>query len=342
MHALQSRETRPPIRIVDLASVQFGPLYPFSGPLIEAIGARIDRSEQSLLLLNRRGHATSLLCMECRRRIASTASKIPYTVHRDLRGRAFLFDHATGERAALPAVCPTCGSTSLREIGAGTQRVEQMLRKIFPRARVVRADRESLLKPGSLARIVRAMRAGEADILLGTQSIVKGVDLPEVTLAAAILADVGLSAPDFRAGERLWQLLTDLTLCLRSQRNAEVIIQTFRPDAPEIALLGQEKAEEYLEQELKLRTFALYPPASRMIRLLQSGNGSQEASQRLVQLLKAKAGKESLDLTITRSQRLGERGRSFQILIRGSDPRSVLKGINVDDVVIDVDPEETA
>lgn len=342
LHRLDSSVKQIPVRIIDLASVQFGPLYPFSSILIESIETRMRRREQSLLLLNRRGQASALLCLECRRRIVSSASNLPYTVHLDPRGNSFLFDHTTGERAELPARCPHCGSIKLQNIGTGTQRIEDMLQRIFPRVRVLRADRESLEKSGALTSMIGKMRRGEADILLGTQSIVKGIDLPNVTLAAALLADVGLCVPDFRAGERVWQILSELAECCAPVHHSEVLIQTFRPDALEIETIKTGKAEEYLEGELKLRTFAEYPPATRMIRLLFNGDNAERDSHVTLQKLNKAVQEKQLTFRVTRAPRLEERGKTWQILLRGRDPRGLLEGMNLEKAVIDIDPMETA
>ena len=327
----------PNVRIIDLADVGFGEDYPFSPTLLTEIGNRLDRKEQSILFLNRRGLATALLCLDCRRRVTSPESQLPFTVHRRLDGSLELQDHSTGLVAALPERCPHCNSERLHAVGAGTQRIETIVARHFPKARLLRADRDTLMHPEQMRTLLQTMKKREADILLGTQSVVKGLDLPSVTLAAVLLADVGLSLPHFRAGERIFQLLTQLAGRSGRSQPGDVIFQTFRPSAPEVKLAAEHQVEAYLEQEMRLREYLKYPPATEIIRLLLRGPGAATKAKALLQKLHALIDEET---HVHAAPTFFGGGKEWHILIRGKNPRSVLQHIDLTDVIIDVDPLE--
>ena len=323
----------PTVSVVDLAEVTFGDLYPFSPSLLTAIENRLNKGEQSILFLNRRGVATALLCLECRRRIVSPDSQLPFTVHKGIGGRPRLVDHTTNLTIDAPEECPHCGSKSLHEVGAGTVRVEDILEKRYPQARILRADKDTLQHPEHMRLLLKKMRENQADILLGTQSVVKGLDLPNVTLAAVLLADVGLSLPHFRAGERIFQLLTQLTGRSGRAKPGEVIIQTFRPEAPEVLLAASHKTEEYIESELKLRAHTGYPPVSKMVRLILRGDNAGTRAQKLAASIQGQ-------LHISAAPTLFGGGRIWHVLLRGKDPKAILKDLDLTDVVVDIDPIE--
>ncbi len=339
LHRLPDRHggaTMPTVRIIDLATANFGSLYPLTTPLLEAIESRIQKKEQSILFLNRRGTASALLCLDCRRRVVSPESQLPFTVHVDYSGSPYLLDHSSGLRSAVPERCPACQSARLHAVGAGTQRLENLIQRQFPNARVLRADTDTLTKPDQMKELLDTMQRGEADILLGTQIVAKGLDLPKVTLAAVLVADVGLSLPHFRAGERVFQLLTQLTGRSGRFQAGEVIIQTYRPDAPEVKLAAEHQTETYLEQELKLRTYAKYPPTTRMVRLSIRGPHAADRAKTCAATLRKKVSPEG-SLLLSASPTLFE-PKTWHILIRGANPLSVLQNINLDDIVVDVDP----
>ncbi len=331
----------PVVRIIDLAGATFGKFYPFSPELLNAIDERLSRGEQSVLFLNRRGMATSLLCLHCRRRITCPASQLPFTVHTESSGKPYLLDHTTGIRADVPALCPHCKSSELLAVGAGTQKVESVLAARFPAAKILRADSDTLKDAEEMRSILRMMRERKADILFGTQSVVKGLDLPGVTLAAVLLADSGLSLPHFRAGERVFQLLTQLVGRSGRAQSGEVIIQTFRPDAPEIVAAARHETEKYLDDELKLRVHGGYPPATKIVRLLVRGPGAGNRAKNLLDEAKKNATAAGNDALIHLSPTLSSGGKEWQILLRGSDPRSLLVTMDLRDVTIDIDPIET-
>jgi len=334
-------QAMPHVRIVDLATVDFGKMYPFSPTLLNAIEQRLHKKEQSVLFLNRRGVATSVLCLDCRRRIVSPESQLPFTVHTNHQGRPYLMDHTSGLLADMPTVCPHCQSVKLLAVGAGTQKVETVLQQKFPHARLIRADGDTIEHPEQMRKLLSDMREGHADILLGTQSVVKGLDLPEVTLAAVILADVGLSLPHFRAGERIFQLLTQLTGRSGRAKAGEVIIQTFRPNATEIAAAANHETEKYLDQELKLRAYTNYPPSSSMIRLILRDEEPDKRARALTKKLQMTIDERQLKLSLTCAPTFFGGGREWHILIRGDAPRELLKNTVIEDAIVDVDPVET-
>jgi primosomal protein N' (replication factor Y) (superfamily II helicase) len=328
----------PNVRIIDLGTVRFGDMYPFSPPLLEAIGERIARGEQSILFLNRRGMATALLCLQCRRRVMSPDTQLPFTVHRTPMGQPFLLDHFSGAQANFPASCPSCGSHELRAVGAGTQKIEDILAAKFPGARILRADSDTLRHPEQMRLLLKKMRERQADILFGTQAVVKGLDLPDVTLAAVLLADIGLSLPHFRAGERVFQLLTQLTGRSGRAKSGEVIVQTFRPDAPEVLFAAKHETERYMEEELKLRLALKYPPATQMVRFLLDGpNATQRARTLLAQIQKQIAERGAGEAVMCAPTLFGG-GKVWHLLLRGPGPRTMLPKLDLTDVTVDVDP----
>ncbi len=335
-----NHQTLPTVQVVDLAGVKFGSMYPFSPPLLEAIGERLKRKEQSVLFLNRRGVATALLCLDCRRRVVSTESMLPFTVHNKPDGTPYLMDHTTGSTSPVPQECPACHSTRLFAVGAGTQKVELILKRQFPEARLIRADSDTMDSPEAMRDLLERMREGRADILLGTQSVVKGLDLPNVTLAAVLLADVGLSLPHFRAGERVFQLLTQLTGRSGRAKPGEVIIQTFRPEAPEVKLAALHATEEFLNKELSLRVHSKYPPASRMVRILVRGTSAGHKAKTMANQLQIGAAKVNNDAVVTAAPTFFSGQTTWHILLRGTNPIDLLSQIDTSDVVIDRDPLE--
>ncbi len=331
----------PDVRLIDLADAEFGNAYPLTQTLIAAIKSRLEKKEQSVLFLNRRGVATALLCLQCRRRVICPDSQLPYSLHHTHSGRPYLLDHTTGMMADVPAECPHCHSTRLHSIGAGTQRIELLLQKIFPSARIIRADSDTIQHPEEIRTLLRKMRQNEADILLGTQSVVKGLDLPNVTLAAVLVADVGLSLPHFRAGERIFQLLTQLTGRSGRAKPGEVLIQTFRPEAPEIMAAAKHETEKYMENELKMRIYGGYPPASTIVRLIARGDDAERHAKKAYVQASAAMMKLRNDIKVTVAPTLFGGGKIWHVLLRGADPQSLLGSIDLKNVAVDVDPVET-
>lgn len=328
----------PQVHVVDLAEVPFNKEYPFSPRLIEGIKDRLARKEQVVLFLNRRGTASALLCKDCRRRVISPTSQLPYTVHTDRHGREFLLDHSSDVRAPLPEACPACGGRDLFSVGAGTQRAEQVLQTLFPMAHVVRIDKDTLKSRTSLKESLQVMESGEGDILLGTQTVVKGLDLPKVTLAAVLVADIGLSLPHFRAGERVFQLLSQLIGRSGRATAGEVIIQTWRPDADEIKLAAQHDVQTFTTNELKMRTHVGYPPAVPMFRLLARGPKALALLKSLKQKLTNEVTHNNMKVTVQLAPTYFGAGKEWHILVRGAHAHDLLKSIPLEQVHVDTDP----
>ncbi len=323
----------PKVHVVDLVPIAKSKHYPFSELLVQKISERLAKKEQCVLFINRRGYATSLLCLQCRRRVVSPESNLPLSVHHETGGRPFLLDHATGVRGAVPDLCPACGSASLLPVGAGTQKVESQLQAHFPQARVLRADRDTMTSPEEMHEILAKMQAGEADILLGTQLVTKGLHLPQVTLAAVLVADVGLSLPNFRMGERTFQLLTQLSG--RSGRTApgEVVIQAFRPEASEIQLAAACDVEGFLNQEQKMRAHFRYPPAAEMARLIYR---MPDAAARAERVRKSLAAKHAH--LLVNAAPLYANPKHWHVLLRGTNIAEAVATHELEGAVLDIDP----
>ncbi len=328
----------PTVKIIDLATITFGSHYPFSPSLISAMQDRLDRKEQTILFLNRRGVASAILCLKCRRRLVSPTSQLPFTLHKNSFGKPHLLDHFSGMSVDLPAACPHCGAHDLLPIGAGTQKLEDSIATLFPAARILRADSDTLQYPEQMRTLLKKMHDREADILFGTQSVVKGLDLPGVTLAAVMIADIGLSLPHFRAGERVFQLLTQLTGRSGRAQPGEVIIQTFRPDATEVVAASQHRTEEYLEAELKLRVQLHYPPSTQMIRFIVRAEGAEARAKKLHASILRFIASEKIEAQAMVAPTLFGGGTVWHVLLRSQYLRSLLPKIDLTDVVIDVDP----
>ncbi len=327
----------PPITLLDLAEAEFGSLYPFTPPLITAIQSRLDRKEHSVLLLNRRGSATALLCMDCRKNILSPVTKLPLTLH-EASEKPMLVDHLSGYTEPPPDRCPHCKSSQLRPVGAGTQKIEALLKRMFPKANILRADADTLDQPGAMEGMIATLKEGKADILVGTQPVLRAVGLPSVTLASAVLADVGLSQPNFRAGERVFQQLSHLVSRMSGKPSSQIIIQTFRPQAPEILHAAKRQTEQYLTDELALRHQAGYPPAAQMICLLLRGPKARMNAQRLHEQAKKLATQAECSVSLGPPQ--PGRPSVWRITLRGKKPRQIVHGLSLDGVVVDVDPLE--
>ena len=230
----------------------------FSRELLEAIRQRLDRHEQTILFLNRRGYATSAVCAGCGFVVSCPDCGIPYTYH---RADACLRCHVCGQWVPVPKSCPQCKCPGFDFKGIGTQRAEAALQKCFPHARVLRMDADSTSRKNSHDDLLSAFRRGEADVLLGTQMIAKGLDFPNVTLVGVLNADSSLNMPDFRAGERTYQLLAQVAgRAGRAELPGEVIIQTHDVDAPVLAAVVRGDFAGFAADELKARQECFFPP----------------------------------------------------------------------------------
>jgi primosomal protein N' (replication factor Y) len=271
----------PVVRAVDLrADAESGDI--FSNTLREAITERVVRREQILLVLNRRGFAPVVVCRDCGATAQCARCSVGLTYHR-ARGR--LCCHYCGTSTVPNERCAECRGHRVMLEGVGTEQVEARLRAEWPHARIARMDRDTTGSKWAHETLLGAMRRGEADVLVGTQMVAKGHDLPNVTLVGIINADVGLSVPDFRASERVFQLLTQAAgRAGRGERPGEVILQTRRPSHDVVVFAQQHDVAGFYEKELARRRELGYPPFGRLIILLVSGTHEAEvigAAQRL-------------------------------------------------------------
>lgn len=233
----------------------------FSKELLEAIKLRLDRAEQSILFLNRRGYSRSVVCQECGYTLECPECSMPYTYH---QSDECLRCHVCGGWANVVHVCPNCKKMSLANKGIGTQRAQAALMKCFPRARILRMDADSTSRRHSHEDILGAFGRGEADILIGTQMIAKGLDFPNVTLVGVINADSSLSQPDFRASERTFQLLSQVAgRAGRAELPGEVFVQSHDPDAYPIVAACRGDYAAFAKEELQVRKEGFFPPFCR-------------------------------------------------------------------------------
>jgi primosomal protein N' (replication factor Y) len=268
----------PLIRIVDLRDEmhkQHGPPI-FSLKLKEAITQRLERGEQTMLFLNRRGYATSLQCPKCGYVAGCPNCSITLTYHRQAQK---LCCHLCGHEVPAPTVCPEahCRNPGIRYAGLGTEKVEATLAKLFPQARVKRMDSDTLKRKEDYRRVLSDFRVGKIDILVGTQMIAKGLHFPNVTLVGIIYADLSLHVPDFRAGERTFQLLTQVAgRAGRGDVEGEVFVQSFTPFHPAIQYARRHDYQGFYEQELETREQLRYPPVSRVALLTLRGRNEDK------------------------------------------------------------------
>ena len=250
----------PRIRIVDLRqekrSDRVGTIL--SEKLRTAMAERLEKREQTILFLNRRGFSTSLVCSNCGRARDCPNCSVALTFHRSILR---LTCHLCGHAAAVPKKCPECGEDALIYSGFGTEKVEATVGHIFPKAVVKRMDADSMTRKEAYRETLRAFRAGKIDILVGTQMIAKGLHFPNVTLVGIINADLALHLPDFRAGERTFQLLTQVAgRAGRGETPGEVLVQSYTPFSPSIQFARHHDFAGYVEQELEFRERCDFPP----------------------------------------------------------------------------------
>ncbi len=259
----------PQVQIVDMREeMRQGHRHIFSRPLLAGLEGVLERREQALLFLNRRGFAGFILCRECGYVVSCPHCAVSMTLHLD-RGR--MLCHYCSHEAPVPRSCPECKGIKIRHFAAGTQRVEEEVRKIFPQASLVRMDSDTTATRGSHQRLYRRFREGRADILIGTQMIAKGFDFPRVTLVGVVTADTILNLPDFRAAERTFQLLTQVAgRSGRGRGGGEVIVQTYHPGHYSIQTAAEHDYRSFYRAELELRRALLYPPFSDLVRFLLS------------------------------------------------------------------------
>jgi primosomal protein N' (replication factor Y) len=247
----------------------------FSRVLLEAMQARLKNGEQTMLLLNRRGFSSFMVCRQCGERMLCQNCSVVMTLHR--RDRRMLC-HMCGFADKVPDVCPKCSSNQIQFLGTGSERVEDELHLQLPTARIARLDRDSAGAKGAFENILYSFRNGEIDILVGTQMIAKGHDIPNVTLVGVVLADIGLSLPDFRAAERSFQLLTQAAgRAGRGNIPGCVMIQTLNPDHYAIQFAADQDYEGFFRKEMEFRKYLRYPPFAACANIIVRAENQEEA-----------------------------------------------------------------
>jgi primosomal protein N' (replication factor Y) len=247
----------------------------YSRKLLQEIGDRLAQGEQAMLLLNRRGFSSFMVCRSCGERLQCTNCAVSLTYHR--RDRRMLC-HYCGYAERVPDRCPKCDSDHIQFLGTGSERVEDELHQHFPTARIARLDRDSVTTKGAFEHILHHFRAGEIDILVGTQMIAKGHDIANVTLVGIVLADIGLSMPDFRAAERTFQLLTQAAgRAGRGDLPGRVIVQTLNPDHYAIMLAADQDYEAFYLKEVEFRRWLRYPPFAAFANVVLRSEKQEEA-----------------------------------------------------------------
>lgn len=251
-HRAKAAAQLPAIEIVDMREeFQNHRTSTFSANLQEKIQNRLDKKEQTVLLLNRRGYSSFVMCRDCGFVLPCPNCDISLTLHMDTRSMRC---HYCGHEEPIPNRCPNCGGNKIRYYGTGTQKVEEELRELYPQARILRMDVDTTRRKGAHEQILQKFGAKEADILLGTQMIAKGLDFPEVTLVGVLNADTSLNLPDFRSSEHTFQLLTQVSgRAGRAEKAGEVVIQTFNPQHYAIELAKKQNYEQFYQQEMHVR-----------------------------------------------------------------------------------------
>ena len=245
-----------------------GPDVILSRALRDALGACLERREQSLILLNRRGFATAVFCRQCAGTLDCPNCSVSLVIHGEGHARRARC-HYCNYTARVPAACPLCAGPYLDQTGFGTERVEAEVKKTCPGARVARLDRDSIRRKGALGSLLSRFRGGEIDVLVGTQMIAKGHDFPRVTLVGVVSADVGLGIADFRASERTFQLLTQVAgRAGRGEQPGEAIVQTLFPEHYSIQLACRQDYPGFYERELRFRTAMRYPPVVSLVNVI--------------------------------------------------------------------------
>lgn len=323
----------PLTRVVDMrieSRKQKGRDAIISEVLRTSIDKRLEDGEQVIVFLNRRGFARSLQCPPCGHVIECSHCAIPLTYH---RAEERLVCHICGHQAIVPRLCPNCNDPAIRFQGYGTEKAEGILRKVFPTAKVARLDTDTTRRKNALRDTLRDFRAKKINILLGTQMIAKGLDFPNVTLVGVLNADLSLYAPDFRAGERTFQLLTQVAgRAGRGQMAGEVIIQTSTPHSPSIQFARHHDFEGFVSQELEVREQFSYPPFTHLALLLARSSHERRAEFTLQTLHRRLAenlpGEILLGDPIPSPLTKSHSQFRFQLLMRGPNARVLSHHLN--------------
>ncbi|HEY7289794.1 MAG TPA: primosomal protein N' [Vicinamibacterales bacterium] len=342
------------VRVVDMREeyANAGPDVILGTALRDAIGDRLARGEQSLVLLNRRGFATAVFCRQCAGTMDCPNCSVSLVVHGTGNARRARC-HYCNYTARIPTKCPLCAGPYLEHMGYGTERVEAEVTQTFPAARVARMDRDAVRRKGALASLLNRFSAGELDVLVGTQMIAKGHDFPRVTLVGVVLADVGLGVADFRASERTFQLLTQVAgRAGRGDRVGEVIVQTLYPNHYSIELACRQDFPAFFAREMHFRRAMRYPPLVSLVNVVVRARtfaGAMEDASDLVGRVRRAAEPDGVRVLGPAPPPLGKLRGEYraQLLLKGTNRRK-LRGVLQDALaarpdlqrrtIVDVDP----
>ena len=329
-----------------------GPDAVLSRALRDAIQARLERREQSLVLLNRRGFATAVFCRQCAGTLDCPNCSVSLVVHGEGSARRARC-HYCNYTARVPTACPLCAGAYLDQTGFGTERVEAEVRKAAPSARVGRLDRDAIRRRGALGTLLGRFRNGDIDVLVGTQMIAKGHDFPRVTLVGVVSADVGLGLADFRASERTFQLLTQVAgRAGRGEQPGEAIVQTLYPEHYSIQLAYRQDYPAFYARELQFRQAMRYPPLVAIVNVVVRSKtfaGAMDDAADIVQRVRDAPGARDLRVLGPAPAPLGRLRGEYraQLLIKSTNRRTIRQAVTTAiaarpelqrRVVVDVDP----
>ena len=335
----------PEVEIVDMrAELRAGNASIFSRSLKQGLEEVLAKKHQAILLLNRRGSASYVFCRDCGFTLKCPRCDLSLTYHRN---SSSLVCHTCGYSREMPGKCPNCNSSRIKQFGTGTEKIEADLQNLFPSARILRWDADTSSTKGSEEVILSHFRQHNADILIGTQMLAKGLDLPLVTLVGVVLADVGMNFPDYRTSERTFQLLTQVAgRAGRSALGGRVVLQTYQPEHYAIQRAAGHDFAGFYSDELAYRRELRYPPFVRMVRFeirdTDSGKAHQAALElfdHLERLVNASKDK-TLELSGPVPPYFAKRSGMFrwQVILKGTDPAKLLEGEIFDGVRVEVDP----
>ena len=335
----------PPVKLVDMRNeLKEGNRTIFSRALQAAIGETLAKSQQAILFLNRRGSATYVFCRDCGYALRCPRCDFPLTFHADENA---LICHTCNYRRLMPKKCPQCGGTNIRQYGTGTEKVESDLQQLFPQARILRYDSETTRQKGAHDLLLSHFYNHHADVLIGTQMLTKGLDLPLVTLAGIILADVGLNLPDYRAGERAFQVLTQVAgRAGRSPLGGQAILQTFQPEHYAIQAAASHDYATFYRQELAYRQGIGYPPFTRLARL-EYRNPDNDTAEKSATTMAAQVqswidsgGFSATDIIGPVPCYFSKLAGNFrwQLILRGPNVAAVLRGKPLGEWRVEIDP----
>jgi primosomal protein N' (replication factor Y) len=335
----------PEVEIVDMrAELREGNASIFSRSLTQGLEDVLAKKHQAILLLNRRGSASYVFCRDCGFTLKCPRCDLSLTYHRN---SSSLVCHTCGYSRKMPAKCPNCSSSRIKQFGTGTEKIESDLQSLFPSARLLRWDADTSSAKGSEEVILSHFRQHNADILIGTQMLAKGLDLPLVTLVGVVLADVGMNFPDYRTAERTFQLLTQVAgRAGRSALGGNVVLQTYQPEHYAIQRAAGHDFAGFYFDEISFRRELRYPPFVQMVRFeirdpdpVKAHQAAFELFEHLERLVNASRDK-TLELIGPVPPYFSKRSGSFrwQIILKGTDPAKLLECEVFTGIRVEVDP----